>query len=98
MEEGEVGREPSKERTEKLDLKASLEAEIDQLNKEIAVYQTKDPELVDKKKADAKECKRGANIWTDNIESMESYIKKTLMKSTAEIRKAFEIPEDLESL
>ena len=68
--ENSVGREPSDERNEKLELKSKLQKEIDALNKEIAVYQSKDPELVEKKISDKDICKKGANIWTDNIFSM----------------------------
>eukprot|EP01080_Neovahlkampfia_damariscottae_P001905 gene1905-1045_t len=98
MDENSVGREPSDERNEKLSLTSQLQKEINALNKEISVYQSKDPELVEKKVADKEICKQAANIWTDNIFTMVSYCKKTLNKTNQEIYKAFQIPEELDNL
>jgi len=51
-----------------------LEKEMEALNKELARYSDSDPAELQRKIVEAKRLKDNAIRWTDNIESLESYI------------------------
>lgn len=71
-----------------MDRKALLEAhgllvkETEALDKELACYSDNDPAEIQRKIVENKRLKDSAIRWTDNIESMESYIGTLVMDRT----------------
>ncbi|XP_011302408.1 meiotic nuclear division protein 1 homolog [Fopius arisanus] len=67
-----------------------------ELIKQIGNFSDSDPEVVEKIVERAKQYKEAANVWTDNIFSIQSWCKNKFDISNDTLNKQFRIPEDLE--
>lgn len=63
-----------KDREALLETHGTLLKEMEQLDKELALYSDNDPTEVLRKAEETKKLKHSAMVWTDNIESMESFM------------------------
>jgi len=66
-----------------LEMHEMLSKEIEELDKELACYTDNDPAAVQQKVEETKKLKSSAILWTDNIESMGSYITSLTGDRTA---------------
>lgn len=74
-EENEMLDEGGETREELLSMKKSLEAETEALRRELATYSDNDPTELERKTEDAAEWKVTAEEFTDDIYSMEGWLK-----------------------
>jgi hypothetical protein len=65
-----------------LEIHEGLVREAEELGRELALYSDNDPAEVVRKKKETKVLKEAANRWTDNIESMASYLTKMSDRDT----------------
>ena len=73
-EDDETPEEGGMDRTALLEAHETLLKEMETLDKELALYSDNDPSEVLHKVEETKKLKQSAFRWTDNIESMESFI------------------------
>jgi len=93
-----IGKEDTSERRENSKELSNLAGQVADLDKKLAVYGTKDPELIQKKKDDVKICVQGINVWTDNIFSLKSYCLRTMGLAGDDFDNSFDIPKDLDNV
>jgi hypothetical protein len=65
--------------------------ELDKLRNELAAYSEQDPVEVEKKAAETQKARHDANNFTDQIYSMESWIKKQGSGSPADLVLTFKM-------
>lgn len=70
--------DPGADRKSMITRHAELAKELEPLKKELAGYSENDPVEVEKKRERTMTCKKNAETLTDQIQSMESYMKKLI--------------------
>ncbi|XP_066589032.1 meiotic nuclear division protein 1 homolog [Prorops nasuta] len=75
---------------------AELREKENELKKHLGKFADVDPEAIEKMKLKAQEYKEAANIWTDNIFSIQSWCKKKFDISEENLNKQFNIPNELD--
>lgn len=83
VSDGKLGRK------DLLQVQASLNGDINMLAKQLEEYEGNDPAEVMRKTAETKYFRESAERWTDNLESIESYLIKRTGDKT-QIRKMME--------
>ena len=97
MNEAEHGREASDEREKLLiSLEDEKKAEL-QLSSRLQEFSENDPAVLEEMAREASTALEAANRWTDNVFSIQSWIKKKFPAvDTSGLNKQFGIPEDLD--
>ena len=97
MSEAEKGREASDEREELLRCLEEEKKAEQQLTSRLKEYSDNDPAVLEELAREASTALEAANRWTDNVFSIQSWIKKKFpaVDSTG-LNKQFGIPEDLD--
>ncbi|XP_023320790.1 meiotic nuclear division protein 1 homolog [Eurytemora carolleeae] len=91
------GREDTEERKDILDRLNEAEKKNKELKENLAQYADNDPEVLKQMEVESKKALESVNRWTDNIFSLQEWIKKKFPSiSQAEFNKQFNIPEDLD--
>ncbi|KAG8533117.1 uncharacterized protein KY384_001900 [Bacidia gigantensis] len=72
-------------RAELLDKKVVLDAEVEELKKELEGYSDGDPTNVETKRREAAELRGDADRWTDNILILEGHLKKMMGGASEEL-------------
>ncbi|THK32901.1 meiotic nuclear division protein 1 homolog [Diachasma alloeum] len=98
METISVAKEDTEERQKVIQELEQLKQKEIELTKQIANFSDCDPEIVEKINEQAKLYKEAANVWTDNIFSIQSWCKNKFDISEETLNKQFHIPEDLDYL
>ena len=97
VNEAEHGREASDEREKLLrSLEEEKRAEL-QLSSRLQEFSENDPAVLEEMAREAGTALEAANRWTDNVFSIQSWIKKKFPAvDTSGLNKQFGIPEDLD--
>ena len=97
MSEAEKGREASNEREELLRCLEEEKKAEQQLTSRLKEFSDNDPAVLEELAREASTALEAANRWTDNVFSIQSWIKKKFpaVDSTG-LNKQFGIPEDLD--
>lgn len=90
------GKEDTEERQILLRELEELKAKEAQLNEQIAKFSDIDPEAIARTEGRMKEYKEAANVWTDNIFSIQSWCEKKYDISKESLNKQFDIPQELD--
>ncbi|XP_063972615.1 meiotic nuclear division protein 1 homolog [Diachasmimorpha longicaudata] len=91
-----VDKQDSEERQQVLQDIQQLNEKKIELTKQIGNFSDSGPEVVEQIVKQAKEYKDAANVWTDNIFSIQSWCKNKFDISEEILNKQFHIPEDLD--
>jgi chromosome segregation ATPase len=75
-DEAEMLDDAGESREELMAKKAELDEAVKGMEKALAAYSDNDPTELERKKEEVKRCKEEAEKWTEEIYSMESYLKK----------------------
>eukprot|EP00753_Platysulcus_tardus_P005158 PLAT12948.1.p1 GENE.PLAT12948.1~~PLAT12948.1.p1 ORF type:complete len:213 (+),score=102.00 PLAT12948.1:27-641(+) len=86
----------SEERVRKLARLEEVEEKKGELSSEYDKLRRCDPELLTKLESKVEECKTAVNRWTDNVWTLQSYIKKKFGMPGKEVDKALGIPADFD--
>jgi len=91
------GREDSDERDDILQRLTEAEILHEKLLASLKQYADNDPAALKEKELETKRAQDCANRWTDNIYSMQGWVKKNFPNISVDMfNKQFEIPEDLD--
>ncbi|KRX10696.1 hypothetical protein PPERSA_08691 [Pseudocohnilembus persalinus] len=92
-----IDKEPSDERTEKLELLNKLKAEYDKSQKKINWYKRNDPERKEQLEQDQENLKVKTNHWIDQLFEVKKFLMNKGM-SDDDIFNAFQIPADIDNI
>jgi len=97
MNSASSGREESDERTQLLQRLSEAESLHSELVSNLRQYADNDPQVLKQKEVDCLKAKESANRWTDNIFTLQDWIKKKFPSiELANFDKQFGIPEELD--
>lgn len=97
MVSAQMGREESQSRVELLENLDKAKKEEQMLTSKLKEFADNDPAVLEEMASEAKTALEAANRWTDNIFSIQSWIKKKFPSiDQAGLGKQFGIPEDLD--
>ncbi|KAI7892426.1 meiotic nuclear division protein 1 [Mucor mucedo] len=98
MEEAQVGREPSDERTQVLNALEEQQETTKALHAELKKYQDNDPVLFEAKEKGARIAKEAANRWTENIWEMKSYCVNNFGMERSMFDQQFGLKDDFDTI
>lgn len=98
LEKSRREREGDLERESKLALLTKLEREVGDLEKELSMYKSNDPEEISRLREETKKLVSLANQWTENIFILQGFLVSKYSMDGAEVNKGLSIPEDLAEL
>ena len=96
VKRAKLGKENSDRRTSVLENLAAKQSELSELTREVEKYRECDPEVMEEMKQQTQTAKEAANRWTDNIFSVQSWIKNKFFMEESVLDKQFGIPDDLD--
>jgi len=75
-----------------------LTKEKESITKELVAYRDSDPDVIQAEKKDIEETIEGVNRWTDNVDSLQSWVKNKFGMSNADFSTQTGIPDEWEYL
>jgi Mnd1 HTH domain/Leucine zipper with capping helix domain len=98
IKRGKEQRQGDPKREKKLGRHSAMKAERERLAEKIKVYKENDPQEMEGLREECRRAIRAANVWTENIFSLQSFLTGTYNMSRDDVKKGFSIPDDLEEL
>ena len=96
LEESKEDAEESKRRVEIQDKISELMIQKSEYESIISRYKDIDPDLLSKMEEEVEMAVGAVDRWTDNVFTIQSYLKNKYQMSGTDICKAFNIPEDFD--
>lgn len=96
LNEATAQREDSKDRSELLEKYNKLEELKRIAANKLEMHRANDPKLLSQKRSDALKAKQSANLWTDNIFTLQSYCANQFSIERSQFNEQFSIPEDFD--
>ncbi|KAJ2776726.1 Meiotic nuclear division protein 1 [Coemansia interrupta] len=98
IEEAQLGREDTGERSGLVEELAEVEALWNGQKEELRQFEECDPVLMNKRKADAVVARDAANRWTDNVFVMQGWLRDKFNMEPAQFNTYFGVPADFDNV